>query len=85
MCRAKSAAAKSGSTRSLRREEAMSDMWRDQGVGSDEACWYIMVPVGNGWRALRAEHNDFLYLPAVAAAMVAILPPTSITKPVGWV
>jgi hypothetical protein len=48
MCRAKSAAAKSGSTRSLRREEAMSDIWRDQGVGSDEACWCIMVLVGNG-------------------------------------
>jgi hypothetical protein len=37
-CLGKSAAAKSGSTRSLRRGEAMSDTWREQEAGSYETC-----------------------------------------------
>jgi hypothetical protein len=77
-CLGRSAAARSGSTRSLRRGGGMSDMWREQetGLSGTWSCVRCREGAENEGvlRSLRYIHNDFYYLPAVAAAMLAVLP-----------
>lgn len=78
MCLGRSAAARSGSTRSLRGGEGMSDMWREWRAGLCgtwsclrcwEGAWGKKV-----WKDAVVAHDYLLYLPAVAAAMLALLP-----------